>query len=363
MDRPMKLEKHGWEGHDPSENDIRRIVLSYAVLAPSPHNTQPWIVEFDGPFQIQLLIDRARLLPACDPHLRQICVSHGAFIENLDLASRHFGYRTDIELFPGGWPGSSLELERPLATIELIEDTTVERDALFAQILDRETNRRPFRDRPLSQEQISDLSEASDSNFIPTGFVTDDAVCEMLAGYIIKAIEIEVSQQDRIAETLRYFRFNDEEKEEFRDGFGIAQSGITGISRRLAEQFLLSREKAESPGSSFGREAVKLARKQALSAAAYGWISTKGDTRIDQVHSGRCYERVCLKAAEMDLAIQPFSQILSDNEEMADLKDQLREYIGISSGHTLQMLFRIGYADSVPHTPRRPPGDFIRSDP
>jgi hypothetical protein len=356
----MNKAKYGWEGHDPSEHDIRRIVLSYAILAPSPHNTQPWIVEFDGDLRMRLFIDTKRLLPESDPELRQVCISHGAFIENLELAARNFGYRTDVELFPGRWPESRLEVEKPLATVELTEDSTIDKDTLFFQIIERETNRRTFQDRPIPPERISKLFEACDSIFVSTGYVSDRAICEDLADFVLKAMEIEVSGQERMAETLQYFRFNNEEIEQFRNGFGIAQSGITGISKKIAEQFLISREKAELSGSSFGHETLKLARKQAFSAPAYGWISTKGNTRMDQVKAGRCYERICLKAAELKIAIQPFSQILSDYREMSDLREELCEFIGISGSHTLQMFFRVGYAEPVPHTPRRPSGEFIR---
>lgn len=361
MDRSMDPESNGWEGHDPAEQDIRRIVLSYAVRAPSPHNTQPWIVEFDGTHRIHLFIDQEHLLPASDPESRQACISHGAFIENLDLASRNFGYRTDIDLFPGGWPGSTLDFEKPLATMELEKDDAVERDALFAQILERETNRRVYRDRSVSWEQITELSMANESNFVATGFITERSTCEIFAGYIVRAMEIDVSGEDRVTETLRYFRFSGEEGEECRDGYGIAQCGITGISRKLADKSLISRERAESPCSLFGREAVKLTRRQAVSAATFGWISTKGNTHTDQVKAGRTYERVCLKAAEMGLAVQPFSQVLCEYPDMEETRGELRDYMGISPTHTLQMIFRAGYADRATHTKRRPVADFIRA--
>ena len=129
--------------------------------------------------------------------------------------------QTDIELFPGGWPGSTLDVEKPLARIELSEDTTIERDLLFDQILERETNRRAFRDRPLAPEQISELFEACEGVYVSTGYITDSSICEKLADFAVKAMEIEISGEDRIAETLRYFRFNDEEidlRQPLRDG-------------------------------------------------------------------------------------------------------------------------------------------------
>ena len=54
------------------------------------------------------------------------------------------------------------------------------------------------------------------------------------------------------------FRFNDEEIEKYRDGFGVAQSGISGMKKFMMETFFLKRDKAVPVDSSFSRGAVKL---------------------------------------------------------------------------------------------------------
>ncbi len=43
-----KIWLEGWNGPMADETDIRWIVLSYAILAANPHNTQPWIVDLTG---------------------------------------------------------------------------------------------------------------------------------------------------------------------------------------------------------------------------------------------------------------------------------------------------------------------------
>lgn len=55
----------GWE------RDIRlRVFVSYAILAPSPHNVQPWRVKLTGPSALDLYVDPTRLLPETDPPYR-----------------------------------------------------------------------------------------------------------------------------------------------------------------------------------------------------------------------------------------------------------------------------------------------------
>jgi hypothetical protein len=43
-----------WSKSKQPESDIRKRVLSYAMLVPNPHNMQPWIVDLRQPEQIDL---------------------------------------------------------------------------------------------------------------------------------------------------------------------------------------------------------------------------------------------------------------------------------------------------------------------
>ena len=76
-----------WAGPAASD-DLRRWALGHAVLAPSSHNRQPWLVDLRERDAIVLRVDRERLLPATDPWFRQIVVSQGTFLELLVIAPR-----------------------------------------------------------------------------------------------------------------------------------------------------------------------------------------------------------------------------------------------------------------------------------
>src|SRR5258706_8635156 len=87
----------GWRlaGTDP---DLRRKIVSYAILAPNPHNRQPWLVDLRREGEISLHCDLERLLPMTDPHGRQILIGHGCFLELLALAASALGQRAEIAL-------------------------------------------------------------------------------------------------------------------------------------------------------------------------------------------------------------------------------------------------------------------------
>src|ERR1043165_6932429 len=107
-----------WSGPPDGEHDVRMRALSYAVLAPNAHNTQPWSLALAGNDEIVLYVDRTRLLPATDPPFRQAHVSQGTFLELLVIALAEFGHGAEVTLFP---EGEYAELDdRPVARVHVL---------------------------------------------------------------------------------------------------------------------------------------------------------------------------------------------------------------------------------------------------
>ncbi len=105
---------------------------------------------------------------------------------------------------------------------------------------------------------------------------------------------------------------------------------------------------------------MKLTEKQSESAVAFGWLTSKTNTRLDQVKIGRIYERINLKATELGIAMHPMSQVLQEYSDMAFLQQKFKDYLRIPEDQTVQMLFRLGHATPVVHSPRRQVKDFFR---
>lgn len=350
----------GWKGPMAGQTDIRWIVLSYAILAANPHNKQPWIVDLTGPSSLELYVDQDRLLPETDPPARQIHVGQGTFLENLELAARQHGYRTKIDYFPKGEYDNAVVEDKPVASIALSKDVSNIKDPLFEMILRRQSNKRVYTKTPLSADQLARLrSSLTDPRLVLT--ISDDTpVKKQLSQIMIEAMRIETASKSRDAETIAMFRFNNKERSHYRDGFGVAQSGMSGFKEWVAESFFLSRDDAEKDSTSFGEQAVELTADQVQSAAAFGWISTASNTRLDQVVTGRAYERLNLTATALGVAMHPMSQVLQEYSDMVDLQKRFLAYLGIPEGHTVQMLFRLGVAESIEHSPRRRVKDLQR---
>lgn len=60
-----------------SNVDKLRFLLKYAILAPSSHNTQPWIFRIVNNNSIEVYADRTRALPVVDPEDRELTISCG----------------------------------------------------------------------------------------------------------------------------------------------------------------------------------------------------------------------------------------------------------------------------------------------
>ena len=82
-----------------SKYDKLKFFLNYAILAPSSHNTQPWLFKI-ADNSVELYADRTRALPVVDPEDRELTISCGAALYHLLLTIRHFGYEYKLEVLP-----------------------------------------------------------------------------------------------------------------------------------------------------------------------------------------------------------------------------------------------------------------------
>ena len=140
-------------------DDPRKRALSYAILAPNPHNRQPWLADLNRSNEITLYCDLTRLLPETDPFNRQILIGLGCFLELLRMAAAQDGYKLDITRFPEGIPETNLD-ERPIARIVFNPDMDVLPDPLFAYVLKRRSNKKEFdTNKPVATENLLALKK------------------------------------------------------------------------------------------------------------------------------------------------------------------------------------------------------------
>jgi Nitroreductase family len=346
-----------WSGPPSTEPDIRKRLLAYAILAPNPHNMQPWIVDLRQPGMIDLYCDRARLLPQTDPFSRQILIGHGAFLELLDLAASAAGHRTEISYFPKGEFGNPID-DRPVASIRLIPDASRKPDPLFQQILQRRSAKVPYdMTKPLRPEDGQALTTAYTDRDCPLTIAIDQSRVLGLQGIIQSATEIEERTPLVYQETIDVMRIGAKEVAQHRDGITLAGAPI-GWARLLG---MVTREKLADPASDAFKLGVAMSRDRAIATPAFAWITTRNNCRTTQLAVGRAYARLNLKATALGVAMHPMSQVLQEYAEMQALQRGLFAMLDIPSGQTVQMLMRLGYTGQIDPSPRRDLQDLLRS--
>ncbi len=331
-----------------SYEDARMRALSWALLAPNPHNRQPWLADLSEDGVITLHADLDRMLPHTDPLNRQITIGLGCFLELLRMAAAEDGYRAETTLFPQGSSASALD-QRPVARITLTSDPAVERDPLFALVPARRSNKEPFDlNRSVAPEMLAQM-EAAVRNGTRFGGTVDPAEVLQWRELTREALRIEVETPHTYQESVDLFRIGRREVDANPDGIDF--SGPIFESMHLTGMF--SREIATDPTSLAFKAGMDAVYANADTAMGHVWLVAADNSRETQIATGADWLRVNLAATAQGLGFQPLSQALQEFPEMAGPFRQVHERLAPKGG-TVQMLSRIGYGPVVGNSPRWP---------
>ncbi len=342
---------------------VRHWLLSYAILAPHSHNLQSWVADLGTPGEITLYCDLKRVLPQTDPLSRQIMMSHGTFLELLDLAARERGLRADTTLFPQGAFGPGKLDARPVATVRLTPDSGVAKDPLFAQILQRHTNRSRYdiaRAVPGAAWAAMSAAGVSSTALLRIGFAGLEQASALVEHRRIarEACRIELTVPRTIMESFDVLRVGRSEIAAHRDGLSLTAPMVVALNTLG----LFDRSKAPAPGDYATTSQIEEFDAKLASTPGFWWLVTPGNDRATQVNAGRAYVRAQLAATGQGLAMQPLSQALQEYPEQKQPYANIHALAGAKApGETVQMWARVGYAPAVEPSPRRRLKDFIRA--
>ncbi len=329
-----------------TDPDPRIRALAWAVLAPNPHNRQPWIAELPRarPDTILLRCDLDRRLSVTDPLDRQITIGLGCFAELARMALAQQGHGATITPFPEGEPRPRLD-DRPVAVICLVGGAVA--DPLFAAALTRRSSKRPFdMARPVPPEAIAALSRSVSA---PIGFgaATDPDRVAMLRDIAWRAWQIEAATEAAHLETVNLMRLGSPAVAAQPDGVSVYGPGLD----QAIAAGQITRESMLPGGAGY---AIMIDRYTPMLAAtpAQVWLTSPGDSRAEALAAGRDWLRLNLAATGAGLSLHPISQALQEFPEMAAPYAEIHAML--APGQKVQMLGRLGYAPPAPPTPRWP---------
>lgn len=326
-------------------------VIRMAQMAPSVHNTQPWVfwIRADDRLELRATVSgRAepdlgadRRLLAADPLSRELAISCGAALYNLRLSFAVMGHDVAVWLIPDQVNDSSL-----LASVEIVTGRTrrpsVWEQQLYAAIPRRHTNRSPFTDEAVPPAVRQDMKREA---FREEGWLRSldraqvgkwvraaaeaDAALEKDAGYVA---ELQRWTRDRMP------------------GSGVP-AAAAGAAGTRGEAPVRDYGLSDGPGERFERHPQLLA------------LSTDNDQPVDWLRAGQALQRVLLTATVHGVS----ASFLTQPMELRDHEDQPRRWPWRwPFAEIPQMVLRVGYPTRpAPFTPRQNAPDVLdlRTDP
>jgi nitroreductase len=314
-------------------------MLELAAMAPSSHNTQPWRVICLDSRRWRLSPDYSRALPVVDPEGREMWLSLGAFLENLDVAARNRGLRMSVRV-EGSLKEGGVALEfHPDARNAVMPDVVLRA---------RRTVRKGLLSTPLSETHITEMLEGLGGvRFIPAG----SAEADRIADAVIASTEQQNAHTETMRELSEWVRWSNREASLRMDGLTPASMDITGFSGLVVRTFF-SKDTVTSP--SFAEKGNAIAREQARQGG--GWILLSGDGSAspgELLDAGRSFEHIALRACRLGIGVHPMSQPLEE-------QPWSRELPAAFDTEALHFLLRVGYVEKYPEpvSLRRPVREF-----
>jgi hypothetical protein len=309
-----------------------------------------------------LYVDETRLLPATDPPARQIHIGCGCFIETLAVGASTMGYGTTVEAFPEGPYRLSEVGRKPVARITLTKQPNIRPDDLAGYIYARQTNRRPFEETPISDDEFAELTRSVADERVQLVGINDRGRMELMLAIFERAMVVECEARHLFEETRIWFRCSEKERAQKRDGLSLPQTGITGWRVPLLEWYLKHGDPKRWHNKRSVDAYLNVFRSGLASAQGLLLLKTATNTQTDWVRAGRAYARIGLAASKLGRFMHPYSQVLQEYPEMCHLQREFNHLLGITGEEKMQMAVRLGRGPAPYYAYRRSLDSFIRVD-
>lgn len=303
-------------------------LVQAATLAPSSHNTQPWLFRLEGEV-IELLADRTRALPVNDPYDRELTISCGCALLNLRIAAAAAGLHAQVEPCPDA---ADPDL---LARVRLSPGRAEQTDAaLQAAMGERRTYRERFAATAVDPIALRSLVQAANS--------------EAASLAVLETTEQRMGAAALVAEGDAMLWANPSWRRELaawmhprRRGDGLTLPALAiPVAQMVVRTF------------DMGNGVAAKDRQLADESPVLAVLTTEGDSPRDWLAAGQALQRLLLQGVQLGLQ----ASYLNQPVQVATLRPKLQQLTGCP-GYA-QLLLRIGSPTQVkPAAPRRPPAD------
>ena len=304
-------------------------ILNLASLAPSGHNTQPWEIRVIESGKWMLGSVRQRWLPGVDPANRELMLSIGAFLKNLEIAADIKGYSAEIDIL------SIDPQDNSIAEITLKKARPSSLN--MEKVISRCTVRNGLLSERLSTADYSFITNSNKDDFlyIPRG----SKEASYLENSTIEANRTQANREPAWEELSNWIRWSNSEARKNRNGLTPAAMDIRGLAGWFVRHFY---NKKTVLTDDFRKKSIEMVKEQ---VSIYGgWIiitSQKSDI-ASLISTGSKFQDMLLNIREKMIAIHPMTQML----EEVPFKDTIAKDLGIVK--KVQFILRTGYLKKYP---------------
>lgn len=332
--------------------EIIKKIIEAGNLAPSGSNSQSWKFKVSqNKLTVYLLPEKDH--PVLNFDKRGTYIAHGALLENIEIASRYFGYKPEYEILPEENISFNIVFEESESKTEEIEN-------LYQAIFSRCSNRKPFKKDQLSQEQIDYLFQ--EKNKYPQCeviYFTDNNQIQEIAKYL--PFDILVFLRNKLLHQLLFKEILwKEEEQKVKPGLYIKTMEVPPPAVLIFK--LLSNWKICNLLSKIHEKIYEQSIKTASSAGLIGAIVAENKSS-NFIYVGRLLENIWLRATKLNLGFQFISgivflwqQLNFGNKEIFSEKDKeiidnaynnLAKLLGLEdkNNKVIAGFFRVGFAD------------------
>jgi nitroreductase len=297
-------------------------------LAPSVHNTQPWVFAL-FPDRLELRADTSRRLTVLDPDGRELVESVGAALFNVRASLAGSRIAAEVDRLPDPADPDLLAVVRP-------GPGRADRDLarLGRAIPRRHTNRRPFGPETLPDDVLDRLVAVlatEEARLVPVRTVQQRA---LLAELTQEADRLQNADPRYRAELERWTSRTPAQ------GDGVPPSSVPRTSGPRTDAVPVRDFDVHGHGglprhTDSGTDQTLLL------------VATLGDDRLAWLRAGEALERLLLELTVLDWVAGPMTQPL-------EVPETRRQLSGLTAPFVPQMLLRVGRAAAADSTARRP---------
>lgn len=296
-------------------------LLEYALLAPSTHNTQPWRLKIEEN-SCQVYIDQNRQLPAADALMRDMYISLGAFIKNLELAAQAFGVfgHTDMAA-----QVDDLVAEVNFINLDKVSEKEVQHGWLQA-IQTRSNYRGPLAPFPISDDLRKFITGLSRGQ-LKVHLIEERARLEKLAALTAEGLKLAYKSPDFRHEISLWIKPNSSRKKVGIPGYALRMPTLTS---HIIPKMIRFRD--------IGPKLAELNYRSFMSASAAVVFAAEKEQPQTWLAIGKAAQEMFLKLETQGAAASIYVAAV----EMGDLSHSVGEVLSLKDKEKPQFLFCIG---------------------